>query len=110
MNSAPLVEILLAVMPKDSTFEYFASPKSCEKLKAWCVWTPSGEGSEQAADDSKAECSIQYDVEIWARTPQQELLENFEQKLNEAHISFIFEDSEYDEELELIHYTYTVEI
>lgn len=104
MNSQKLIDCLLSVMQNISHFY------SKSEVFPYIVWKENSEGSEVAADNKKIQYSLNYSVDLYLKKPDADLIRRLENAFNTFRVSFQLTNVEYNEETEIIHYHYEVEL
>lgn len=72
----------------------------------YLVWAETGEGNDFAADNRKAERVIAGNVHCFSREEYDPLFDAVEQMLNVKSASWNLENVQYEEETNLIHYSW----
>ena len=90
----------------DAVFHYFAK----DKPDRYIVWAESGEVNSLEADNRKQEQTIGGTIDYFTKTDFDPNIDDIQNALKSAEISFLLESVQYEEETGYIHYEWKFEV
>ena len=100
-----LDKILFKVLSTSSTGKGLEFPSG-----PYIVWMEDGEGDSLHLNDKKNEQVITGTIDLFTKDEYDQLIDDIQNALSEADISFILNSVQYEEETEFIHYEWRFEI
>lgn len=104
MTLNDLKNILVSIGPP--VFHYSATGQTGNYI----VWAEDSEGNSLNADDKKEDFSIQGTIDYFTKTEYDPVVEQIQDKLTEAEISWGLNSVQYEEDTEYIHYEWVWEL
>lgn len=87
-------------------YHYDASNKDTNYI----VWAESGEAGSFHSDNSKSEQVITGTIDYFTKEEYSKIIDDIQNALNDANISFVLNSVQYEEETKLIHYEWVFEV
>lgn len=97
--------LLKAVNP-----EIVSHYEAAEKKESYVVWAEDSEGGNLGADDGKEHQAIQGTIDFYTKEEFDEKVDNIQESLMAAGISFRLNSVQYESETEYIHYEWVWEV
>lgn len=84
--------------------------KAFNQTKDYIVWAESGEADSFHGDNRKTEQVITGTIDFFTKTEYSTIIDDIQNALNNAEISFLLNSVQYEEETNIIHYEWTFEV
>ena len=84
--------------------------EAVEKTDQYIVWAEYSEGSSVEGDNRKENQSIQGTIDYFTRTEFDPIVDDIQEALIDAEISFYLNSVQYEEETKYIHYEWVWEV
>lgn len=97
-------QTLLSVSEKVFHYEAY------KQTDSYIVWAEDSEGDSVEADDQKVNQSIQGTIDFYTKTDMDPMVDEIQNALIAAHISFYLNSTEYEDETQYIHYEWVFEV
>ena len=76
----------------------------------FCIWAEDGEGDSIHTDNRKEEQVISGTIDYFTKTEFDVMADNIQQALNESEIAWELSSVDYEDETNLIHFTWSFEV
>ena len=84
--------------------------EAVEKTDQYIVWAEDSEGSSVEGDDRKENQSIQGTIDYFTRTEFDPMVDDIQEALIDAEISFYLNSVQYEDETKYTHYEWVWEV
>ena len=107
-----IISKLTTVRDALSTLEYsvFHYSKGITSTRKYIVWMETGEGESLHLNNQKDEQTIEGTIDLFTTIEYDPIIDDIQRVLNEKDISFVLSDVQYEEENDIIHYTWEWEL
>lgn len=91
----------------ENVYHYF---RPINPVLPFVVWSESGENSSFSSDNVKAEQAIDIAVDLYTKTEFDPLIDSLQELFNAVSGSWTLDAVSYEDDSELIHYSWSVEV